>query len=117
METNMYVLPKNIVEDHFPQHLSKALHDFPDYKLKIEDMAFYGRTTMTKICEIMDIQVYDCALPLHWVNDVIAKTGQSPVSKVVWCYDTARSFGEPKAISREGRMLLDIYYHITNKEV
>jgi hypothetical protein len=53
--------------------------------------------------------VYDCALPQPWVDHVFELTGTYPVGMFVWCYDTAKNFGEPAPLTPDAAKLLRSY--------
>ena len=51
--------------------------------------------TVGEAAQALGLRTYDTALPQDWVDDVKRVTGTYPAGMFVWCYDHARSFGEP----------------------
>jgi hypothetical protein len=68
--------------------------------------------TVREMAEILGLKTWDGALPQDWFDSFLRVTGVSPFGQFVWCYDFARSYGEPIALTAEAQHLLARY----NKE-
>jgi len=56
------------------------------------------------------LRAFDCALPHDWTVDVHDAISQWPQNlPIVWCYDRARTFGEPVALTPDAAALLNQY--------
>lgn len=76
--------------------------------------------TKDKAAAMLGLKVYDCALPQKWLDEACltlrvhaSKDEEIPanlydtfLSGTVWCYDIARVFGEPVALTVEAYRLL-----------
>jgi hypothetical protein len=77
-------------------------------------------TTKGEAAQAAGLKVYDTALPQDWLDDVVnrlAPFGPQPARTqiyetirigTVWCYDTARVFGAPVALTDEANRLLSL---------
>ena len=59
------------------------------------------RFTIEDATKILGLKVYDTALPQDWVDVQQRNWHDSPVGKVVWCYDRMKTLGEPIALTPE----------------
>jgi len=62
--------------------------------------------TVKEAAEALELEVYDTALPQDWVDDFHKVTGVYPVGLFVWCYDNAKTFGEPYPLTMAAFKLL-----------
>lgn len=62
--------------------------------------------TVKEAAEALGLKVYDTALPQDWVNDFYEKTAVWPAGMFVWCYDEAKTWGEPYPLSMDALKLL-----------
>ena len=78
-----------------------------------------------ELAQAAGLKSYDAALPQDWLDDVVnrlmgvytdsymrqaerAKTYDIIARGTVWCYDTARMFGAPVALTDEANRLLSL---------
>lgn len=114
------VIPAYLLKSHISDSSADYIGNAPEYQLKPEDFAYYSRTNMDQAAEIMGIKKYDVALPQNWVDNVCRLTGKNPCGHVVWSYDgegSSNCFGKPVGITREGKLLLEIYDHVHSREL
>lgn len=104
----IYAVPEYLVSKYIPEHLGKNVP-------KVNWVDAYGYATdrpgVSELAHLLDIKVFDIALPIDWVRDFQGRTGFNPVGHFVWSYDE-NSFGLAKAITREGIVALGIYTHM-----
>jgi|WetSurMetagenome_2_1015567.scaffolds.fasta_scaffold24150_9 hypothetical protein len=71
--------------------------------------------TVDQAAKALGLKVYDTALPQDWVNDMWERVGYKTFGKFVWCYDDAKSWGEPVALCPEAAAALEDYESITER--
>ena len=80
------------------------------------DLWKYRETTVKELAEMLELKVYDKALPQSFVDDCYTKTGVYLPGHAVWCYDDVKIWGECVPVTRKGAVALEIYYHICKME-
>lgn len=66
--------------------------------------------TVGQLAQAVGLRTFDTALPQDWVDDVKRVTGEyAPYAGIVWCYDEARTWGRPVAMTIRGRLILERY--------
>ena len=64
---------------------------------------------LREAAEAMGLYVYDTSMPQSWVDEVRERFGHrfdNPYGHVVWCYDHARTWGEPVGIDDTGKAIV-----------
>lgn len=107
-----YVVPAIVIDEYHPE-LQQYLPDGIQ-EMHLTDVPAYVRgLTVYDLAREYGLKAFDTALPQGWLDDVTEKTGFDIRGHVVWSYDESTVFGAPFALTREGRVALDIYDHIT----
>ena len=129
----MYVVPEYIVKRVLNSNLEKprSLENIKNifgliqesenynlgFKTKLEqiDVPNYQQVNINDQCKALGMKVFDIAIPIDFSRKFIELLGETPVGKIVMCYDNSR-FGNLVGITREGVILLKAYNHIIEKE-
>lgn len=114
----MYVLSEYGV-DRFIQDEWIRKHIKKDYELDPLDTPNCMQVTpgekAEQITQNLGIKTWDPALPLQWAKDIEIQYGINPCGHFVWGFPEA-GFGKPIAITRTGKILLDILKHRESKK-
>lgn len=62
--------------------------------------------TVSDAAEHLGLRVFDTAVPQTFWHAWWTAFGESCAGQVVWCYDTASTFGAPVALTRRARARL-----------
>jgi hypothetical protein len=111
-----YVVPAIVVDEYHPE-LQKYLPDGIQ-EMAVLDVATYAGSVRThELAKELGLHTFDTALPQPWVNHVVETTGFNPVGQVVWHYDEDPEgiWGGAVAVTREAKVALEIYDHITGE--
>lgn len=114
----LYVITGYILDHYVTDHIAELIRTSNGqdigHRVNVEPLDYpkYNRISMDEQCKNLGMNVYDISIPHNFVIDCIKTTGQSPVGRVVMCYDENKGFGELKGIDREGELILKIYHHI-----
>ena len=84
-------------------------------EMSLLDVPAQYRGTKQDLCEYLELESFDYALPLWWVTDVAVQLGVHVASHFVWSY-AEDTYDQPLAITREGETILRIYNYIKEKE-
>lgn len=109
MYTRQFVVPGKLLEDKQKDWLNAQPLVV---EMDVLDINHYASVSIVDLAEKAGLKVYDTALPQPWVDDVDKLTGFRIVGHAVWCYDRSSAFGEPVALTREGKTALEIYEHV-----
>jgi len=114
MIEHMYVVPECVIEKYVTD--AYVLEYCRNHKVNPLDLAEYSDTcSVSTAAKMMGYEVFDTALPINWVRKIQQEYGINPVGKVVWCYDTPKTYGYPAPITREGEVLCKILEHIYSR--
>lgn len=107
----LYVVPEaGLRKDAIP-----FIQKEKEYQLHELDYPQYGKVGMYKQAESLGMKNFDVAIPIGFVRECVKLTGQNPVGHVVMNYDH-NMCGNLVGITREGKMLMDIFNHIQNQK-
>lgn len=104
----LYVVPEIALKNDMIPYIKKE----SQYNLQCLDYPKYGKTGISEQCSMLGIENYDCSIPQSWYAKFYKTTGMNPAGNIIWSYDEFK-FGSPVAITREGKVALDIFNHIT----
>lgn len=109
----IYAVPQYMVSKYIPKRFIKYIP-----KMNWKDAYGYmqPRPTLSELAKSQELENFDVAIPIDWVREFEELTGFNPVGHIVMDY-SGNSYGEEKAITREGQVALDIFHHIKNRYV
>ena len=103
---NNYLVPDFLIKKYIPAEYIEHL--------KPQDV-FDKRLPTGQAAELLGLKNYDVALPQDWVDEFIKMVGKSPLGHFVWAYDKdCPRGGGPKAVTREGLVMREIWFHLEN---
>jgi len=111
MET-MYPVPHWMVDKYLPKRTQKKLEKMqPNVSHK-----YQKGITVKDLAEAAGCTVFDTAIPVEILHEILDLTGFNPVGHVVYDY-TENKFGQLKAITLEGIIAIRIYDHLRTSKI